>query len=111
MAVVIKWLAGPAEYLPVWQAMQAYTNERGADAPDEIWLCEHQPVYTLGQAGLPGLEIVRSYWQGRLPAETFEAAWRKALQDGVVAEPAESVAKAKPPAPAKLDGAKLAAGG
>ena len=53
MAVVIKWLAGPAEYLPVWRAMQAYTNERGADAPDEIWLCDHQPVYPLGQAGLP----------------------------------------------------------
>jgi len=50
---VIKWLAGPAEYLPVWQEMQAYTNQRGADTPDEIWLCEHAPVYTLGQAGLP----------------------------------------------------------
>ncbi|KAG0745411.1 hypothetical protein G6F24_015906 [Rhizopus arrhizus] len=33
--------------------MQAYTNQRGADTPDEIWLCEHAPVYTLGQAGLP----------------------------------------------------------
>lgn len=50
---MIKWLAGPAEYLPVWQEMQAYTNQRGADTPDEIWLCEHAPVYTLGQAGLP----------------------------------------------------------
>lgn len=50
---MIKWLARPAEYLPVWQDMQAYTNLRGADTPDEIWLCEHAPVYTLGQAGLP----------------------------------------------------------
>lgn len=50
---MIKWLAGPADYLPVWQEMQAYTNQRGADTPDEIWLCEHAPVYTLGQAGLP----------------------------------------------------------
>ncbi len=50
---MIKWLARPAEYLPVWQDMQAYTSLRGADTPDEIWLCEHTPVYTLGQAGLP----------------------------------------------------------
>jgi lipoyl(octanoyl) transferase len=50
---VIKWLARPADYLSVWQEMQAYTNLRGADTPDEIWLCEHAPVYTLGQAGLP----------------------------------------------------------
>ncbi|MGE8641499.1 MAG: lipoyl(octanoyl) transferase LipB, partial [Achromobacter sp.] len=50
---MIKWLARPADYLPVWQEMQAYTNQRGADTPDEIWLCEHAPVYTLGQAGLP----------------------------------------------------------
>lgn len=50
---MIKWLARPADYLPVWQDMQAYTALRGADTPDEIWLCEHAPVYTLGQAGLP----------------------------------------------------------
>ncbi|MNS45213.1 Octanoyltransferase [compost metagenome] len=50
---MIKWLARPADYLPVWQDMQAYTSLRGADTPDEIWLCEHAPVYTLGQAGLP----------------------------------------------------------
>lgn len=50
---MIKWLAGPADYLSVWQEMQAYTDQRGADTPDEIWLCEHSPVYTLGQAGLP----------------------------------------------------------
>ncbi|WP_088143388.1 lipoyl(octanoyl) transferase LipB [Achromobacter xylosoxidans] len=50
---MIKWLARPADYLSVWHDMQAYTNLRGADTPDEIWLCEHAPVYTLGQAGLP----------------------------------------------------------
>lgn len=33
--------------------MQAFTNIRTAETPDEIWLCEHPPVYTLGQAGLP----------------------------------------------------------
>jgi len=46
-----RWLAGPADYLPVWQAMREFTETRGPDTPDEIWLVEHAPVYTLGQAG------------------------------------------------------------
>lgn len=50
---MIKWLARPADYLSVWRDMQAYTDQRSADTPDAIWLCEHAPVYTLGQAGLP----------------------------------------------------------
>lgn len=33
--------------------MRVFTAERGADTPDEIWLLEHPPVYTLGQAGKP----------------------------------------------------------
>ncbi|XVJ68698.1 MAG: lipoyl(octanoyl) transferase LipB [Rhizobacter sp.] len=32
-------------------AMQAFTETRTADTPDEIWLCEHSPVYTQGLAG------------------------------------------------------------
>ncbi len=43
----------PVDYLPVWQAMQAFTAARTADTPDEIWLVEHNPVFTLGQAGKP----------------------------------------------------------
>ena len=39
---------GPTEYEPVWRAMQAFTNERDADTPDEIWFTEHEPVFTLG---------------------------------------------------------------
>ena len=31
--------------------MRAFTDARDADTPDELWLCEHPPVYTLGQAG------------------------------------------------------------
>ncbi|WP_144631472.1 lipoyl(octanoyl) transferase LipB [Bordetella genomosp. 13] len=54
MQAVTKWLDRPADYLPVWRAMRDYTEERTADAADQIWLCEHAPVYTLGQAGLPG---------------------------------------------------------
>ena len=43
---------GLREYRPVWQAMRRFTDERGPDTPDELWLLEHHPVYTLGQAGL-----------------------------------------------------------
>ena len=42
---------GRTDYEPTWRAMQAFTAARGPDAPDEIWLTEHAPVYTLGLAG------------------------------------------------------------
>lgn len=42
---------GILEYLPTWQAMKNLTNERKADTIDEIWVLQHPPVYTLGQAG------------------------------------------------------------
>ena len=42
---------GQMAYEPVWQAMQRFTNERGTDAPDEVWLVQHPPVFTQGQAG------------------------------------------------------------
>ncbi|KGM56406.1 lipoate--protein ligase [Lysobacter arseniciresistens ZS79] len=44
---------GRQPYEPVWRAMQAFTDARGADTPDELWLVEHEPVFTLGQAGKP----------------------------------------------------------
>ena len=44
---------GRVEYEPTWQAMLAFTNERDAHTPDELWVCEHPPVFTLGQAGKP----------------------------------------------------------
>jgi lipoyl(octanoyl) transferase len=42
---------GRRAYEPVWRAMQAYTDTRGPDSADELWLVEHDPVFTLGQAG------------------------------------------------------------
>ncbi|MFN3236663.1 MAG: lipoyl(octanoyl) transferase LipB [Pseudomonadales bacterium] len=42
---------GRAEYESVWQAMKQFTLDRGAETGDEIWLVEHPPVFTLGQAG------------------------------------------------------------
>lgn len=44
---------GRVEYEPTWQAMLAFTVARTAETPDEIWIVEHPPVYTLGQAGKP----------------------------------------------------------
>lgn len=42
---------GRQPYEPVWRAMQAFTDTRGPDTPDELWVLEHDPVFTLGQAG------------------------------------------------------------
>jgi lipoyl(octanoyl) transferase len=42
---------GQVDYLPTYQAMQAFTEGRAADTPDELWLCEHPPVFTQGLAG------------------------------------------------------------
>ena len=44
---------GRVEYEPTWQAMLAFTLARDAETPDEIWIVEHPPVFTLGQAGKP----------------------------------------------------------
>src|SRR5690242_10958718 len=49
-APVIKHL-GQVEYVPTWRAMEKFTLERGPETPDEIWLLEHPPVFTLGLAG------------------------------------------------------------
>jgi lipoyl(octanoyl) transferase len=42
---------GRAEYVPTWDAMRAFTQQRTPDTEDELWLVEHPPVFTLGQAG------------------------------------------------------------
>ena len=44
---------GRVEYETVWREMQAFTDERTAKTPDELWLLEHPPVFTLGRNGKP----------------------------------------------------------
>lgn len=44
---------GRVDYLPTYEAMHAFTSHRMADTPDELWLCEHPPVFTQGLAGQP----------------------------------------------------------
>ena len=52
MNLLVKRL-GRVDYEPTWQAMLDFTVQRTADTPDEIWIVEHDPVFTLGQAGKP----------------------------------------------------------
>lgn len=65
MTPTVKYL-GRVDYEPTFQAMQAFTASRTAETPDELWIVEHPPVYTLGQAGKPehilrdvGIPLVR----------------------------------------------------
>jgi lipoyl(octanoyl) transferase len=50
--VIVKRL-GTVDYATALEAMRLFTAGRTAATPDEIWLLEHPPVYTLGQAGRP----------------------------------------------------------
>jgi lipoyl(octanoyl) transferase len=49
--LIVRRFPGLAPYEPIWRAMQAFTDARDAETPDELWLVEHSPVFTLGQAG------------------------------------------------------------
>ena len=42
---------GLTDYEPVWRAMQSFTSTRQDNAPDELWVLSHRPVFTQGQAG------------------------------------------------------------
>jgi len=44
---------GTQPYSETWDAMKHFTDNRTSDTPDEIWLLQHPPVYTQGQAGKP----------------------------------------------------------
>jgi lipoyl(octanoyl) transferase len=67
MAAVPLRRLGRVDYAETATRMQAFTAARDAATPDEIWLCEHSPVYTLGVAGrlehvhdAGGIPVVRS---------------------------------------------------
>ena len=51
-ALIVREL-GRQPFLTVWPAMEQYTDQRDEDADDELWLLEHERVFTLGQAGKP----------------------------------------------------------
>ena len=51
-ALTLRW-RGVEPYETSFDAMHAFTDERDSETADEIWLVEHPPVFTLGQAGNP----------------------------------------------------------
>ena len=64
---------GLVEYHPTWQAMKNFTAARTAATADEIWLAQHPPVYTQGQAGKPehllhsdGIPLIRTDRGGQI---------------------------------------------
>lgn len=44
---------GIQDYTEIWKRMKEFTEKRDSDTSDELWLLEHYPVYTQGQAGKP----------------------------------------------------------
>lgn len=57
MPVLVRPL-GRIDYMPAWQSMIDFTAARAETTQDELWLCEHPPVYTLGQAGKPEHRLI-----------------------------------------------------
>ena len=51
--IQLRRLPGLQAYEPVWRAMQAYTEARDQHSADEIWLLQHEPVFTLGRNARP----------------------------------------------------------
>lgn len=65
MPIAVRRL-GPTDYRSTWEAMRRFTDARDSATPDEIWLTEHPPVYTLGLAGRSehllrsnGIEVIK----------------------------------------------------
>jgi lipoyl(octanoyl) transferase len=50
MMITVREL-GLQPYLPIWESMKQFTSMRDETTQDELWILEHQPVYTQGQAG------------------------------------------------------------
>jgi lipoyl(octanoyl) transferase len=51
-SVIVRQL-GRQSYEPIWHKMQSFTDTRDEHSLDEIWLVEHDPIFTQGQAGKP----------------------------------------------------------
>ena len=52
MSLAVRQL-GRADHADTFDAMRMFIAERTAETPDELWICEHEPVYTQGLAGKP----------------------------------------------------------
>jgi len=58
---------GLVGYDATFAAMQAFTDGRAPDTPDEIWLCQHPPVFTQGLAGKPEHVLLNPEGAGHIP--------------------------------------------
>ena len=62
---------GRVDYLPTYAAMQEFTDERclqpSSNKPDQLWICEHPPVFTQGLAG----KAEHIFLPGGIPVATF----------------------------------------
>lgn len=125
---------GLVPYEPIWHAMRRFTEQRQTDTPDELWLLQHPPVFTLGQAadrmhvlnpgGIPVVQIDRGgqvtyHGPGQLVVYPLLDLRRRklgprdivsVLEDAMIATVAHYgiAAKAKPDAPGVyVDDAKI----
>lgn len=62
---IIRPLLRRGDYIAIVQAMRLFTDQRTSATPDEVWFVEHNPVYTLGQAG----KMVHILNPGTIPIE------------------------------------------
>jgi lipoyl(octanoyl) transferase len=125
--IVLKRL-GRVDYVPTWQAMRTFTRERNESTPDELWLLEHFPVYTIGQgAPEPALpNVVRTdrggdityHGPGQVVLYTLVDLARRSIKvkrfvwllEQSVIDLLDGRAERKPGAPGVyVDGAKIAA--
>jgi lipoyl(octanoyl) transferase len=125
--IVVKRL-GRVEYVPTWQAMRTFTRERNESTPDELWLLEHFPVYTVGQgAAEPAMpNVVRTdrggdityHGPGQVVLYTLVDLARRSIKvkrfvwllEQSVIDLLDGRAERKPGAPGVyVDGAKIAA--
>lgn len=49
--LIVKMLDGLQAYEPIWHQMQDYTDSRDEHSEDQLWVLQHEPVFTQGQAG------------------------------------------------------------
>lgn len=124
--LVVKQL-GLVEYVPTWHAMRDFTRARSDSTPDELWLLEHPPVYTVGQGGKAGrVEAIRVdrggdvtyHGPGQVVVYTLVDLARRGLKvkafvcllEQAVIDLVGARAERKPGAPGVyVDGAKIAA--
>ena len=100
------WLVPESHFLESWSDARAFDGTASIVQPLIDPLYDSRSAHELlaafaGSAETSGHEIVRAFWRGRLPGD-FEASWRKALHDGVIAgtasKPVRAAARPVPPA-------------